>query len=72
MVEETKDWLIHPEKYLKNEDGSQRTLLELNCSAIKNNDDFFDQIFIPLILDNEISIHLLYLLYIYYCLIVLY
>jgi hypothetical protein len=22
MVEETKDWLIHPEKYLKNEDGS--------------------------------------------------
>jgi len=41
---------------LKNEDGSQRTLLELNCSAIKNNDDFFDQIFIPLILDNEISI----------------
>tara|TARA_Y100001938_G_scaffold151216_1_gene247680 strand:- start:3962 stop:4888 length:927 start_codon:yes stop_codon:yes gene_type:complete len=41
---------------LKNQNGSQRVLLELNCSAIKNNDDFFDQIFIPLILDNEITI----------------
>jgi Holliday junction resolvasome RuvABC ATP-dependent DNA helicase subunit len=41
---------------LKNENGTQRVLLELNCSTIKNNDDFFDQIFIPLILDNEISI----------------
>ena len=41
---------------LKNENGSNRTLLELNCSTIKNNDDFFEQIFIPLILDNEITI----------------
>jgi Holliday junction resolvasome RuvABC ATP-dependent DNA helicase subunit len=41
---------------LKNQDGSRRPVLELNCSTIKNNDHFFDQIFIPLILDNEITI----------------
>tara|TARA_Y100000361_G_C11113578_1_gene319028 strand:+ start:124 stop:1050 length:927 start_codon:yes stop_codon:yes gene_type:complete len=41
---------------LKNQDGSPRARLELNCSTIKNNDDFFEQIFIPLILDNEITI----------------
>ena len=41
---------------LTNQDGSKRPLLELNCSTIKNNDSFFDQIFIPLILDNEITI----------------
>ena len=41
---------------LKNQDGSKRPLLELNCSTIKNNDSFFDQIFIPLILDNEITV----------------
>ena len=29
---------------------------ELNCSTIKNNDSFFEQIFIPLILDNEITV----------------
>ena len=41
---------------LTNQDGSKRPLLELNCSTIKNNDSFFEQIFIPLILDNEITI----------------
>ena len=41
---------------LRNQDGSRRPVLELNCSTIKNNDHFFDQIFIPLILDNEITI----------------
>ena len=41
---------------LVNINGSKRPLLELNCSTIKNNDNFFDQIFIPLILDNEITV----------------
>lgn len=41
---------------LTNINGSKRPLLELNCSTIKNNDSFFEQIFIPLILDNEITI----------------
>ena len=43
-------------RQLRNADGSKRALLEINSSTIKNNDDFFDQIFIPLILDNEITI----------------
>jgi len=43
-------------RQLTNTDGSKRPLLEINSSTIKNNDDFFDQIFIPLILDNEITI----------------
>ena len=30
--------------------------LELNCSTIKNNEQFFEQIFLPLIADNEITI----------------
>lgn len=41
---------------LKNQDGSKRTFLELNCSTIKNNEQFFEQIFLPLISDNEITI----------------
>jgi Holliday junction resolvasome RuvABC ATP-dependent DNA helicase subunit len=41
---------------LTNTDGSRRPLLEVNSSTIKNNGDFFEQIFIPLILDNEITI----------------
>lgn len=43
-------------KNLKNKDGSKRPFLELNCSTIKNNEQFFEQIFIPLILNNEITI----------------
>ncbi len=41
---------------LKNKDGKRRPFLELNCSTIKNVEQFFDQIFIPLILDNEITV----------------
>lgn len=41
---------------LTNQDGTKRTLLELNSSTIKNNDNFFEQIFIPVILDNEITV----------------
>jgi Holliday junction resolvasome RuvABC ATP-dependent DNA helicase subunit len=43
-------------KNLKNRDGSKRPFLELNCSTIKNNEQFFEQIFIPLIMNNEITI----------------
>jgi len=43
-------------KNLKNSDGSTRPFLELNCSTIKNNEQFFEQIFLPLILNNEITI----------------
>ncbi len=41
---------------LINQDGTKRTVLELNCSTIKNNDSFFDQIFIPYILNNEVTV----------------
>lgn len=43
-------------KNLKNKDGSKRPFLELNCSTIKSNAQFFEQIFIPLIMNNEITI----------------
>lgn len=43
-------------KNLKNKDGSKRPFLELNCSTIKSNTQFFEQIFIPLIMNNEITI----------------
>lgn len=43
-------------KNLVNEDGSKRNFLEINCSTIKNNEQFFEQIFLPLIADNEITI----------------
>ena len=43
-------------KNLYNEDGDRRAFLELNCSTIKNNESFFEQIFLPLISDNEITI----------------
>ena len=43
-------------KNLYNEDGDRRTFLELNCSTIKNNEAFFEQIFLPVIADNEITI----------------
>ena len=41
---------------LTNIDGSKRTVMEINCSTIKNNDSFFDQIFIPYILNNEVTV----------------
>ena len=43
-------------KNLSNEEGDKRAFLELNCSTIKNNEQFFEQIFLPLIADNEITI----------------
>jgi Holliday junction resolvasome RuvABC ATP-dependent DNA helicase subunit len=43
-------------KNLHNEDGDRRTFLELNCSTIKNNEQFFEQIFLPVIADNEITV----------------
>lgn len=43
-------------KNLSNTDGDRRAFLELNCSTIKNNEAFFEQIFLPLICDNEITI----------------
>ena len=43
-------------KNLKNKNGTKRPFLELNCSTIKNSDQFFEQIFIPLIMNNEITI----------------
>lgn len=43
-------------KNLHNEDGEKRAFLELNCSTIKNNEQFFEQIFLPIIADNEVTI----------------
>ena len=41
---------------LSNQDGKSRPFLELNCSTIKNLEGFFDQIYIPLVMDNEITV----------------
>tara|TARA_X000001036_G_scaffold295045_1_gene274234 strand:- start:5826 stop:6761 length:936 start_codon:yes stop_codon:yes gene_type:complete len=43
-------------KNLHNQDGEKRAFLEINCSTIKNNEQFFEQIFLPVIADNEITI----------------
>ena len=43
-------------KNLYNDQGDRRTFLELNCSTIKNNEQFFEQIFLPIIADNEITV----------------
>lgn len=43
-------------KSLKTKRGDKKTAVELNCSSIKNVDAFFEEIFIPMIMDNEISI----------------
>jgi Holliday junction resolvasome RuvABC ATP-dependent DNA helicase subunit len=34
----------------------KKPLLEINCATIKNNQQFFEQIFMPVIMDNEITI----------------
>jgi len=34
----------------------KKPLLEINCSTIKNNQQFFEQIFMPVIMDNEVTI----------------
>lgn len=41
---------------LHNQDGEKRSFLEINCSTIKNNEQFFEQIFLPVIADNEVTI----------------
>jgi Holliday junction resolvasome RuvABC ATP-dependent DNA helicase subunit len=41
---------------LTNQDGSPRPFLEINCSTIKNNEAFFEQIFLPVIAHNEVTI----------------
>lgn len=43
-------------KNLHNKDGDRRLFYEINCSTIKNNESFFEQIFLPLISDNEITV----------------
>jgi Holliday junction resolvasome RuvABC ATP-dependent DNA helicase subunit len=43
-------------EHVENDDGKKRAFLELNCSTIKNNEQFFEQIFLPLVADNEITI----------------
>jgi len=43
-------------KNLHNQDGERRMILEINCSTIKNNEQFFEQIFLPVIADNEVTI----------------
>ena len=41
---------------LKNKDGETRAFLEINCSTIKNANSFFEQIFLPIVMHNEITI----------------
>ena len=41
---------------LTNRDGTPRPFLELNCSTIRNNEAFFEQIFLPIISNNEITV----------------
>jgi Holliday junction resolvasome RuvABC ATP-dependent DNA helicase subunit len=43
-------------KNLHDKSGDRRPFLEINCSTIKNNEAFFEQIFLPLVADNEITI----------------
>lgn len=41
---------------LKNRDGSKRPFLEVNCSTIRNAGAFFEQIFLPIVMHNEVTI----------------
>ena len=41
---------------LKNHDKSKRAVVEINCSSLKNVDQFFEQIVLPLMLDNDVTI----------------
>jgi Holliday junction resolvasome RuvABC ATP-dependent DNA helicase subunit len=41
---------------LQNRDGSKRPFLEINCSTIRNANAFFEQIFMPIVMHNEITI----------------
>lgn len=41
---------------LQNKKGDKRPFLEVNCSTIKNANAFFEQIFLPIVMHNEITI----------------
>jgi len=41
---------------LRNTDGSQRAMVEINCSSLKNVNQFFEQIILPVVLDNSVTI----------------
>lgn len=41
---------------LKNRNGSKRPFLEVNCSTIKSANAFFEQVFLPIVMHNEITI----------------
>lgn len=41
---------------LYNRDGDKRSFMEINCSTIKNNEAFFEQIFMNYIANNEVTI----------------
>lgn len=41
---------------LKDKNGSNRPIFEINCSTIKNVSEFFEQIFLQFIFDNEVTI----------------
>ena len=43
-------------KSLTNVDGKPRPMLELNSSTIKNNQMFFEQIFLPIVQGNEVTL----------------
>ena len=43
-------------KSLTNEDGKPRPMLELNSSTIKNNAMFFEQIFLPIVQNNQVTL----------------
>ncbi len=43
-------------KSLTNVDGKPRPMLELNSSTIKNNQMFFEQIFMPIVQGNEVTL----------------
>ena len=43
-------------KSLTNTDGKPRPMLELNSSTIKNNQMFFEQIFMPIVQGNEVTL----------------
>jgi Holliday junction resolvasome RuvABC ATP-dependent DNA helicase subunit len=42
---------------LRNSDGSKRPFLELNCSVLKNNQTFFENIFLTYLQGNNINCH---------------
>jgi Holliday junction resolvasome RuvABC ATP-dependent DNA helicase subunit len=43
-------------KSITNSDGKPRPMLELNSSTIKNNQMFFEQIFMPIVQGNEVTL----------------